>query len=165
MFPKTQFRDTVDRVERVCRSRRMQINMSIWKDSERRIDEEKGDPNKSDSSDLDQDGTSKAKDTSPQNPTSSAPTQAQPIRRIIDPEDDDDMWLDVDDALESLEQAKAPETNKPPVAVDDDDLEDWFKADDGAPKDMDIDSTKPDTAPSRFLSPPTAENWDDDLYA
>lgn len=29
MFPRTQFRDTVDRVERVCRSRRMQV-FRLW---------------------------------------------------------------------------------------------------------------------------------------
>ena len=29
MFPKTQFRDTIDRVERVCRSRRMLVRLSV----------------------------------------------------------------------------------------------------------------------------------------
>lgn len=48
MFPKTQFRDTVDRVERVCRSRRMLINMSMWRDANRTSNHTGRDSNKSD---------------------------------------------------------------------------------------------------------------------
>ncbi|EGN95973.1 hypothetical protein SERLA73DRAFT_170413 [Serpula lacrymans var. lacrymans S7.3] len=32
MFPKTQFRDTVDRVEKLCHSKRMHVALSVWRD-------------------------------------------------------------------------------------------------------------------------------------
>jgi hypothetical protein len=147
--------------------------MSMWRDSERRLNNDKEDLNKSDLSDSEDHEAPKANNASSQDKTTSEPTQAQPIRRTIDL-DDDDMWADVDDVLESLENAKAPQTkesplNEPltkPLSVDDDDLEDWFKADNEPDNNMDIDGEVPDKAPpSRFLSPPTADNWDDDLFA
>ncbi|KAL4077074.1 replication fork protection component Swi3-domain-containing protein [Scleroderma yunnanense] len=32
MFPKTPFKDTVDRVEKLCHSKRMQVRLSVWRD-------------------------------------------------------------------------------------------------------------------------------------
>ncbi|KIJ68909.1 hypothetical protein HYDPIDRAFT_36026 [Hydnomerulius pinastri MD-312] len=32
MYPKTSFEDTVDRVEKLCHSRRMQVRLSVWRD-------------------------------------------------------------------------------------------------------------------------------------
>ncbi|KAJ2931886.1 hypothetical protein H1R20_g5211, partial [Candolleomyces eurysporus] len=32
MYPKTQFRDTVSRVEKLCHSKRMQVALSVWRD-------------------------------------------------------------------------------------------------------------------------------------
>ncbi|GJJ12109.1 hypothetical protein Clacol_006350 [Clathrus columnatus] len=33
LFPKYQFQDTVERVEKLCRSRRMAVNLRVWRDS------------------------------------------------------------------------------------------------------------------------------------
>ncbi|KAF8163344.1 replication fork protection component Swi3-domain-containing protein [Crassisporium funariophilum] len=32
LYPKTQFRDTVERVEKLCHSRRMHVSLSVWRD-------------------------------------------------------------------------------------------------------------------------------------
>ncbi|KAH7926302.1 Swi3-domain-containing protein [Leucogyrophana mollusca] len=32
MYPKTQFRDTVERVEKICHSKRMHVALSVWRD-------------------------------------------------------------------------------------------------------------------------------------
>ncbi|KDR81656.1 hypothetical protein GALMADRAFT_221522 [Galerina marginata CBS 339.88] len=32
LYPKTQFRDTVERVEKLCHSRRMNVSLSVWRD-------------------------------------------------------------------------------------------------------------------------------------
>ncbi|KAF9265431.1 Swi3-domain-containing protein [Marasmius fiardii PR-910] len=35
MYPKSQFNDTVERVEKLCRSRRMNVKLSVWRDEAR----------------------------------------------------------------------------------------------------------------------------------
>ncbi|KAF8580872.1 Swi3-domain-containing protein [Ramaria rubella] len=42
MYPKFQFRDTVDRVEKLCRSRRMAVNLKVWRDEVHGITAEVG---------------------------------------------------------------------------------------------------------------------------
>ncbi|KAF9564602.1 Swi3-domain-containing protein [Agrocybe pediades] len=32
LYPKTQFRDTVERIEKLCHSRRMNVSLSVWRD-------------------------------------------------------------------------------------------------------------------------------------
>ncbi|KAG8988738.1 hypothetical protein FRB94_002473 [Tulasnella sp. JGI-2019a] len=35
MYPKTQFRDTIEKVEKLCRSRRMMTSLSVWRDEDK----------------------------------------------------------------------------------------------------------------------------------
>ncbi|KAF9464749.1 replication fork protection component Swi3-domain-containing protein [Collybia nuda] len=35
LYPKTQFRDTVERIEKLCHSKRMNVSLSVWKDNAR----------------------------------------------------------------------------------------------------------------------------------
>lgn len=180
MFPKTQFRDTVDRVERVCRSRRMLINMSMWRDANRTSNHTGRDSNKSDTDEE----TDKQKETSGQSRIAPAPTMSVTTSNMNGPQShqtvDEDLWDDLDDAIEQAqEQERRGETlpiaskEGPQSIPDDDDLEEWFNtgptisntkfiAHPKPPDDMEIDDTPPQR---RMLSPPTADNWDDDLFA
>lgn len=180
MFPKTQFRDTVDRVERVCRSRRMLINMSMWRDANRTSNHTGRDSNKSDTDEE----TDKKEETSGQSRIAPAPTMSVTTSNMNGPQShqtvDEDLWDDLDDAIEQAqEQERRGETlpiaskEGPQSIPDDDDLEEWFNtgptisntkfiAHPKPPDDMEIDDTPPQR---RMLSPPTADNWDDDLFA
>lgn len=180
MFPKTQFRDTVDRVERVCRSRRMLINMSMWRDANRTSNHTGRDSNKSDTDEE----TDKKEETSGQSRIAPAPTMSVTTSNMNGPQShqtvDEDLWDDLDDAIEQAqEQERRGETlpiaskEGPQSIPDDDDLEEWFNtgptisntkfiAHPKPPDDMEIDDTPPQR---RMLSPPMADNWDDDLFA
>ncbi|KIM28752.1 hypothetical protein M408DRAFT_23414 [Serendipita vermifera MAFF 305830] len=183
MFPKTQFRDTVDRVERVCRSRRMQINMGMWRDAERPtvVDQEVKDPNKSDDSEEEyQNVPIDGNKDGPQ--TAFTPAPPPSTRRVIDLDDDDDMWKDMDEVIVDMDMINVAKTVPQPKVVpqsnpDDDDLEDWFNADaepsnssnrpgQEPPDRMDVDNPTGNAPvnPTRYLSPPTADNWDEDLF-
>ncbi|KAF6765249.1 replication fork protection component Swi3-domain-containing protein [Ephemerocybe angulata] len=50
LYPKTQFRDTVTRVEKLCHTKRMQVALSVWKD------EANGVPHQPESEDEDMEG-------------------------------------------------------------------------------------------------------------
>ncbi|KAG8766935.1 hypothetical protein FRC15_006006 [Serendipita sp. 397] len=174
MFPKTQFRDTVERVERVCRSRRMLINLGMWRDAGPIPKGVTVDPNKSEDSD-DNEREEREVNTAREVPTTSRPpTSNQPSFQAQQDEQDDDLWDEFDDPPEEMERETStrtvPQQQKPTSnAPDDDELEEWFNSEPAIPQKpvgsrgedgMDIDEQ-----PSRKITYPTPDNWDHDLFA
>jgi hypothetical protein len=158
----------------------------MWRDAERpKVVDEEVDFNKSDDSGQENQsaGTDGARDSSRVPPSASPPPRPTAARRIITLADEDDIWADMDDAIVDVEMvstATAVQVKQKPVPrsnADDDDLEDWFNADNEPhvpskgppvpepPGEMDIDeppNVQPN--PKRYLSPPRADNWDEDLF-
>ncbi|KIM49065.1 hypothetical protein M413DRAFT_438233 [Hebeloma cylindrosporum] len=69
LYPKTQFRDTVERVEKLCHSRRMNVSLSVWRD------EAHGRPRRDDDDSVDEDENPQrqAEITEANTPSSPAP--------------------------------------------------------------------------------------------
>lgn len=152
--------------------------MGMWRDAERPkdVDQEVVDPNKSDDSDQENTNTREeaTQGTAQMVPSSSPPP---PTRRVINLDDEEDIWKDMDDAVAEIDMADTAKSLPQPQSVaqanpDDDDLEDWFNAGNeppastnrpsapSAPDEMDVDEPNP----TRYLSPPRADNWDEDLF-
>ncbi|KAG8829587.1 hypothetical protein FRC17_006355 [Serendipita sp. 399] len=170
MFPKTQFRDTVERVERV--------NMSMWRDAERSTKEVTLNPNKSeDSDDSNGAGEREINVTAATLSTGAVPVASNrsstPARQLTEHQEDA-MWDEFDDALEVVEREAPPYSAQPranpiPNDPDDDDLEEWFNSEPIAPKrptnSRTEDTMDVDEQPSKLTAYPTADNWDHDLFA
>jgi hypothetical protein len=167
--------------------------MSMWRDAETSSQRPERDPNKSDSSDNENEenlaaaaASSNLDSTRTQQSVASPRAQPTANSRAVPVGDDADLWDDVDEALAELQTNNyrpptAPSNNPPgPQSYpDDDELEDWFNADSDPviqkptqsvphPDPMDVDdSAGPSTtiSPQRMLSPPRADNWDEDLFS
>jgi hypothetical protein len=170
-----------------------QINMSMWRDAESSSQRPERDPNKSDSSDNEHEeniaaaASSTLDGTRTQQSVTSPPVQPTATSRAVPVGDDDaDLWDNVDEALAELQtnNYRPPDAplNKPPAPEsypDDDELEDWFNADSEPmiqkptqpvphSDSMEVDDAAgPSTTinPQRMLSPPRADNWDEDLFS
>jgi hypothetical protein len=158
----------------------------MWRDAERpKVVDEDVDPNKSDDSDQENQAARSGgtRDTSQVAAPASSPPRPPAAQRVINLDDEDDIWADMEDAVAEVDMSSvtnaAPAKPKPAPqpSADDDDLEDWFNADSEPrvtskgpsapepPDKMDIDeplSAPPN--PKRYLSPPREDNWDEDLY-
>ncbi|KAG9092327.1 hypothetical protein FS749_015820 [Ceratobasidium sp. UAMH 11750] len=158
MFPKMQFHDTVERVERLCRSKRMHVALSTWRDmqnppvaGETEADAEIG-------NDLD------GADGEGHDQTAQHPPTSSPARITLEPggpsvrqsqahaepdEDEEEIWRDMMEAMESQNQAKqknsevapnAPSRKEPEDQFDAYDEEDWAIMDEMVQQ---LDSGKP----------------------
>ncbi|QRV99984.1 chromosome segregation in meiosis protein 3 [Ceratobasidium sp. AG-Ba] len=103
MFPKMQFNDTVERVERLCRTKRMHVALSTWRDEFAGVKPQADDneENEEQNTELEQ---------APQHPPTSSPARVTlepggpPIRQSQahqEPDDDEEMWRDMMEAMES----------------------------------------------------------------
>ncbi|KAF8610006.1 Swi3-domain-containing protein [Ceratobasidium sp. AG-I] len=106
MFPKMQFHDTVDRVERLCRSKRMHVALSTWRDIENApAHEDIG----SDNGDADEEAAAQHPPTSsPARITlePGGPSVRQSQANAEADEDDEEAWRDMMEAMESQSLAK-----------------------------------------------------------
>jgi replication fork protection complex subunit Csm3/Swi3 len=179
MFPKMQFRDTIDRVERLCRSKRMhvclflarlsnillsffvaQVALSTWRD----LDNAPA-PEDDDNADAEDD------QAAAQHPPTSSPARitlepgGPPVRQSqahAEPdEDEEEIWRDMMDVMESQNQArqKSPEAapgaasrKEPEEQYDAYDEEDWAIMDE---MDEQVDSGKP---PNTGAQPATTQS-------
>ncbi|KAG8743315.1 hypothetical protein FRC12_015083 [Ceratobasidium sp. 428] len=116
MFPKMQFNDTVERVERLCRSRRMHVALSTWRDmqnpsatGEAEEDAEAGD---NDAGGHDQAVAQHPPTSSPARITlePGGPSVRQSQAHAEPDEDEEEMWRDMMEAMESQNQAKQKDT-------------------------------------------------------
>lgn len=157
------------------------VNMSMWRDAGRTGNHPERDPNKSETDEeLDEpDVITGQRGTGPiSNTAATAPRADAPRSRQVA---DDDLWNDLDDAIEQAQEQDRQEkwlpastrAAAPQPMPDDDDLENWFNTGPttsstksgvhSAPSDgMEVDDAPPSR---RMLSPPTADNWDEDLFA
>lgn len=152
--------------------------MSMWRDAARAPQEPQRD-DKPDTSDEEDVPNASPKLIPITALTTATTTSAQPMTtdrvRVIE----EDLWYDEEAAIAELEvldttKVTAPPPKPQPTTVDEDDIEDWFNtgpdefshqlAKISKPPDaMDIDPTPPNQR--RYLSPPTTDNWDEDLFA
>lgn len=156
--------------------------MSMWRDAEPQIDHPKEKAEDSDvESNIDQgEATAVRTSSGPESPDHTKTLTQASNRRVIPADTEDDFWADVDEALAA--EAETQQVTEPPPSThqsypDEDDLEDWFDLDKNPnslpsntvdeqgseTNDMEVDSV-PNIVPERFLSPPTEDNWDEDLF-
>ncbi|KAI0054130.1 Swi3-domain-containing protein [Auriscalpium vulgare] len=100
MYPKMKFKDTVERVEKLCHSRRMHVALSVWRDQEKGLingidpsllepDEKDGN---SESEVIDLTDGAAAKKSSPQSSRNSSPAPSRAGPRVIEIDDEDDLF-------------------------------------------------------------------------
>ncbi|KAI0065377.1 Swi3-domain-containing protein [Artomyces pyxidatus] len=119
MYPKTKFRDTVERVEKLCHSKRMHVALSVWRD------ESKGLINGIDVSTLDdpEGSDSEVIDLTDAAPGGSSPQSSRPssparpaVPRVVELDDEDDLFT-------SRPPSLPPATPSPGPSTDDFDLD------------------------------------------
>ncbi|KAJ3501702.1 hypothetical protein NLJ89_g9221 [Agrocybe chaxingu] len=122
MYPKTQFQDTVERVETLCHSRRMTVALSVWRDEAHGkfrapVDDEEDDDNQDEDNQMQTDnGDAGQPPSSP--PRSSSPlvddrsTQRNGPEAQPDEDDDVAFWarLEGNNAGSSSDVPPAPST-------------------------------------------------------
>ncbi|CAE6448955.1 unnamed protein product [Rhizoctonia solani] len=118
MFPKMQFQDTVERVEKLCRTKRMHVALSTWRDIDKAPGPEEDDP---DINVEEGQNAAQAEDEARHPPTSSParvtmelggpPMRQSQVDRESD-EDEDEMWRDMMEAMEAQNLEKEKEAQK-----------------------------------------------------
>ncbi|KAG8875523.1 hypothetical protein FRB97_005042 [Tulasnella sp. 331] len=151
MYPKTQFRDTIEKVEKACHSRRMMTSLSVWRDEDKNgpalattdATTEEGAIEVEDSDDeaggsharqFNASGQSMPLDTSSTNSTasrnassSSSPTRPQSSAATSEIDD-----AEMDELMADLEGASKSSAAAWPVNSDGIDDDDWAMADEMA---------------------------------
>ncbi|KZS99205.1 Swi3-domain-containing protein [Sistotremastrum niveocremeum HHB9708] len=170
MFPKMQFRDMVERVEKICRKKRMTVALSGFRDAGRPANEyEEDEP---------EDG-----EEATEKPPAEARTEDQPESRrseqgspsanrqatqatAISREEEESIWADMMDGLEEtttrLSQANA--SSAPARMVEDEDEDMWdIVREHEAQEQRDAAPEKPSAPPQPLKPSGDAEYaWDDD---
>ncbi|KAH9951472.1 replication fork protection component Swi3-domain-containing protein [Amylocystis lapponica] len=155
MYPKNQFRDSVQRVEKLCHSRRMHVSLSVWRDESKglingrkRATDSTSDADGSDDDDGSADEAAKqpppaASDAIPSSRAPSRPPSSASEHTSMDGPDDFDMDAIIreDEARQATEAA--PRAAPPPSApqqsasatntADDDDEAMWDQLMGGVP--------------------------------
>ncbi|CAE6414450.1 unnamed protein product [Rhizoctonia solani] len=181
MFPKMQFQDTVERVEKLCRTKRMHVALSTWRDIDKAPNPGEEDPDTfMEEQDLEQ------ADHETRHPPTSSPARitmepgGPPIRQSQadkDTEDDEEeMWRDMMEAMETQhlekEAEKDQEVQKKKTVTSgkqpDDDYGGGFDDEDWAIMDQMEQETKRPTKPNglgggtpQSTLPPSSPPWTD----
>ncbi|KAI5899348.1 Swi3-domain-containing protein [Schizophyllum commune H4-8] len=153
MYPRTQFNDTVERIEKLCHSRRMHNQLGMMRDAAF------GKAPKEDAIDLSDSDNDDARER-PQNgitlPSSSSPRSSPPARSRAsssrppslppdssdpgdavmtdgtrssaapDNDEDAELWAAIEEDNNAMLSAKAPAPRRPPTNDFDDDMDDAF---------------------------------------
>ncbi|CAE6414509.1 unnamed protein product [Rhizoctonia solani] len=176
MFPKMQFQDTVERVEKLCRTKRMHVALSTWRDIDKAPGPEEEDPDAA----MEEHGEEQAEQEARHPPTSS-PARVTlepggpPMRQSQldkEPDDDEEMWRDMMEAMEAQnlekEMEKGQEVQKRKITTSgkqpEDGFGEGFDDEDWAIMDQmeqEADkSAKPNGTPQSTL-PPSSPPWTD----
>ncbi|CAE7215153.1 unnamed protein product [Rhizoctonia solani] len=178
MFPKMQFQDTVERVEKLCRTKRMHVALSQWRDMDK--------PPAPGEDDLEANVEEDAHDAEETDRDTRHPPTSSPARVTMEPggpsmrqsqidrdEDEEEMWRDMMEAMEAQNQEKEKEKEAPKQKtvvsakqVEDDygggfDEDDWAIMDE---MEKAADKTKPnDSSAGNALPalPPSSPSWTD----
>ncbi|KAJ3755517.1 replication fork protection component Swi3-domain-containing protein [Lentinula raphanica] len=187
MYPKSQFKDTVDRVEKLCHTKLMHNKLSMWRDEAHGKTHE--DSEEEDVAENDADDVSIPNDTNPEEtasdaaayasssspptrPPSSAPSNA---RDEFDDQDMEQIWEEME-----REQAAAAANNATPSSAIanggtgsskggefmdvDDDIEGWLAFEETMDTGRSANSTNTPTAPTKSINSGigVTENNDDE---
>ncbi|KAJ1309766.1 hypothetical protein OPQ81_006532 [Rhizoctonia solani] len=101
MFPKMQFQDTVERVEKLCRTKRMHVALSTWRD----IDKAPGPGD----DDLEADAEEEVHSGVQPDGGSATSTYIISCANGEPDEDEEEMWRDMMEAMEAQNQEKEKE--------------------------------------------------------
>ncbi|KDN51665.1 hypothetical protein RSAG8_00211, partial [Rhizoctonia solani AG-8 WAC10335] len=176
MFPKMQFQDTVERVEKLCRTKRMHVALSQWRDMDKPpVPGEEGEA----------DGEEEVHDAAEADREAGHPPTSSPARITMEPggpsmrqsqfdrepdEDEEEMWRDMMEAMEAQNPDKEKEQEAPKQKtvvggeqVEDDygglDEEDWAIMDE---MENEADkATKPSGDKAQPALPPSSPPWTD----
>ncbi|KZT70163.1 Swi3-domain-containing protein [Daedalea quercina L-15889] len=164
MFPKTPFRETVTRVEKLCHSKRMHVALTVWRDEYKGINTgHKVDPGSDESSSdeegaepkLDATGVPDGSEVPDAEQASSRPSSHPPSSEPPSSDGFDDF--DIDAMIREEEERRAAEESstridigrnsvpQPKSAAQDDDDAMWDALDEGA-------SHTPGPAPAQYAS-------------
>ncbi|KEP55307.1 replication fork protection component Swi3 [Rhizoctonia solani 123E] len=119
MFPKMQFQDTVERVEKLCRTKRMHVALSQWRDMDKPHGSGEDDPEANAEEDVHDAAHTDGEARHP--PTSSparitmepgGPSMRQPQLDREPDDDEEEMWRDMMEAMEDQNQEKEKEQEK-----------------------------------------------------
>ncbi|KAG2132686.1 Swi3-domain-containing protein, partial [Suillus cothurnatus] len=143
LYPKTPFKDTVERVEKLCHSKRMQVRLSVWRDEAKGLVNgkepgENGSNNVIDLTDPNFEGADEEEKRlaafRAQRSVSPAPPAPKAKYKLLPPEaadgmdiDEEAMWNDLeifDDPIPNP-APPPPKSSKPSLLVDDQDEEMW----------------------------------------
>ncbi|KAI6103391.1 replication fork protection component Swi3-domain-containing protein [Pisolithus sp. B1] len=107
MYPKTPFRDTINRVEKLCHSKRMQVRLSMWRDESKGLVNGKyPEPEDHDLIDLTQGDPKAAElDTQEERSDELLPSRTPSLPPMSSEPDDDDF--DMDAAIKAEEEQLA----------------------------------------------------------
>ncbi|KAI6005619.1 replication fork protection component Swi3-domain-containing protein [Pisolithus albus] len=96
MYPKAPFRDTINRVEKLCHSKRMQVRLSVWRDeSKGLVNGKKPEPEDRDLIDLTQgDPNVTERDTQEEKSDELLPPRTPSLPPMSSEPDDDDFDMD-----------------------------------------------------------------------
>ncbi|CAA7271659.1 unnamed protein product [Cyclocybe aegerita] len=138
MYPKTQFQDTVERVEKLCHSRRMTVALSVWRDEahgkfrapvDEEEEEEEEDNNQEENKPMQTDNEGSGLPPSSPPRSSSPPVNVRPTQRSSPPaqrDEDDDaaFWagLEGNNAGSSSDAPPAPSTTGNSSVDEDEDM-------------------------------------------
>ncbi|KAG8969658.1 hypothetical protein FRC03_001530 [Tulasnella sp. 419] len=191
MYPKMQFRDTAERVQKLTHTKRMTVSLGVWKeeyhhgpkkeDDDDAVDFEHADEeeevgDESHSRQLDENGNFVPLSSSRSEATSRGPTGVKSGKTLALSSEDDLDAVDLDELMADAHESRGqmPSTSKPSSVTDDlDDDEMWNIADDveaEAPSRSTGAASNPKTQNSREARDDDAEMWadmlnDDDLEA
>ncbi|KAJ7343433.1 replication fork protection component Swi3-domain-containing protein [Mycena albidolilacea] len=133
LYPKTPFKDTVDRVEKLCHSKRMHNQLSQWRDEAHGITRENAEDDEEDRALVDlTDHSNPAPDSDQADYASSSSHEATRPPSSVDGDDDADMVAAMDAAAKL--NAQQSSINRAP---DDEDIQAAAKARTQAPVDDD----------------------------
>ncbi|CAE6422160.1 unnamed protein product [Rhizoctonia solani] len=184
MFPKMQFQDTVERVEKLCRTKRMHVALSVWRDMDKAPGLGEEDPEAS--------AEEEVRDAVHPDGEARHPPTSSPARITMEPggpsirqsqvdneldEDEEEMWRDMMEAMEAQntekEKQNGQEVQKQKTAAgekqpEDDygggfDEEDWAIMDE-MEKDTDKSSKQPNGSSgdkAQSTLPPSSPPWTD----
>ncbi|TFK76375.1 Swi3-domain-containing protein [Pluteus cervinus] len=113
LYPKTTFKDTVNRIEKLCHSKRMNVALSVWRDESNGITRSTQQGDESSSSDDEgppktTEATTNVEESEPEDhpPPSSRPSSAPPSDMEID--DDEIEAMIREQEQQALSKQKAP---------------------------------------------------------
>ncbi|KAH9484213.1 Swi1-interacting protein swi3 [Psilocybe cubensis] len=179
LYPKTQFRDTVERVEKLCHSRRMNVALSVWRDEAHGRPSKQTNTSEGEDSE-DEDGQSKNQNTSPSRasspPLSAPPSEGDMLERPSpqsfeappnsgrDEDEQEDFWRSLDEFNNDTSSESLPVPTTAPSSTMDEDEEMWDLIDEVERAEQAAKQSASSNAAAPSTEPPGNHNLEEDEW-